>query len=71
MKKLALMGLVLAMCAPSFARAEEEKSGEQGAEAEDDLGFMERYFPWGLSDDVTEEVDEVMVPTILINLLPA
>jgi len=80
MKTLALLGLVIALCVPTFALAAEEGGGTKTEKAEkgdkeagpdDEMGIMERYFPFGLADGVSEKIDEIMVPIILINLLPA
>lgn len=79
MKTLAVTGLLVALCAPTYALAAEEGAGEKTEKAKgdkeagpgDDLGVMEKYFPFGLADGVSEQIDEIMFPVMLINLLPA
>lgn len=72
MKIYALVAGVLALAAPLTAlAADKEATGEKAAEPGDDLGIMEKYFPFSLADGVSEQIDEIMVPVMLINLLPA
>jgi hypothetical protein len=80
MKTLAVTGLLVALCAPAYALAAEEGGGEKADKADkgdkeagsgDDMGIMERFFPFGLADDVSAPIDEIMLPIVLINLLPA
>jgi hypothetical protein len=78
LRRLFALALVSSLAlAPSLVRAEEEEgegktSDKKSEEGDgDEMGIMEHYFPFGLNDDVVEAVDDIMVPTVLLNLIPA
>jgi len=37
---------------------------------DDEPGWFGKYFPWSVNDDLDESVDDIVVPTYLINILP-
>lgn len=54
------------------AEKETEPDGDEQDEAEDlaDPGFLRRYFPLTLNDELAAAVDEIAVTTYLINIVP-
>ncbi|MBN2357845.1 MAG: hypothetical protein JXR83_00230 [Deltaproteobacteria bacterium] len=49
------------------AVADEQQPAESGQE----LGVMEHYFPFGLSENANQEIKDIFILTLVLNLLPA
>jgi len=46
-------------------------AGEKPADSGKELGVMEKYFPFGLADNVSPEIQDIFILTLVLNLLPA